>query len=339
MQDDLFRHVNGTWLANAEIPADKPLAGAFMNLRDRAEEAVRDIITTIEADSFIRRRPRSRTCTPASWTPTRWRRWARAPLSPLFAAIDAVTSVPQLARLLGRFARSGVGGLVGVDTESDPGDPNRYVMFAGQGGIGLPDEAYYRLDEHAAVREAYQIHLRTSLELAGVEHPATQAQRIFALETEIAGTHWDKVRCRDLRQMYNLMKLDDFVVSAPGLHWREFLDGAGIDESAMSELVAMQPSFFVEVSTLLTDDRLSAWLAWAKWRVINSLSPYLSSAFVEENFRFYGTVLSGTPELRERWKRGVSLVEGSLGEAVAGSTSSGISRRSPRSGWTRWSPT
>ena len=92
--------------------------------------------------------------------------------------------------------------------------------------------------------------------------------------------------------------------------------GADIDESAMSELVAMQPSFFVEVSALLTAERLPAWRAWARWRVINSLAPYLSSAFVDENFRFYGTVLSGTPQLRERWKRGVALVEGSLGEAV-----------------------
>ena len=316
VQDDLFRHVNGTWLANAEIPADKPLAGAFMNLRDRAEEAVRDIITTIEADSIHPEEAKIADLYASFMDADAVEALGAAPLSPLFAAIDAVTSVPELARLLGRFARSGVGGLAGVDTESDPGDPNRYVMFTGQGGIGLPDEAYYRLEEHAAIREAYQTHLRTSLELAGVEHPATQAQRIFALETDIAGTHWDKVRCRDLRQMYNLMGLEDFIGSAPALHWREFLDGAGIDESAMSELVAMQPSFFVEVSALLTPARLSAWLAWAKWRVINSLSPYLSSAFVEENFRFYGTVLSGTPELRERWKRGVSLVEGSLGEAV-----------------------
>ena len=258
VQDDLFRHVNGTWLADAEIPADKPLAGAFMNLRDRAEEAVRDIITTIDADLTSSHPDEAKIADlyASFMDADAVEALGAAPLSPLFAAIDAVTSMPQLARLLGRFARSGVDGLIGVDTESDPGDPNRYVMFAGQGGIGLPDEAYYRLDEHAAVREAYQTHLRTSLELAGVEHPATQAQRIFALETEIAGTHWDKVRCRDLRQMYNLMELDDFVVSAPGLHWREFLDGAGIDESAMSELVAMQPSFFVEVSTLLTDDRL-----------------------------------------------------------------------------------
>ena len=116
--------------------------------------------------------------------------------------------------------------------------------------------------------------------------------------------------------MYNLMSLDEFAASCPGLHWREFLAGGDIAESTMGELVAMQPSFFTEVSALLTEDRLPAWRAWARWKVINSLSPYLSNAFVEENFRFYGTVLMGTPELRERWKRGVALVEGSLGEAV-----------------------
>src|SRR3712207_7632174 len=92
--------------------------------------------------------------------------------------------------------------------------------------------------------------------------------------------------------------------------------GADIDESTMSELVSMQPSFFAEVSALLTPERMPAWRAWARWRVVHSLAPYLSRLFVDENFRFYGTVLSGTPELRERWKRGVALVEGSLGEAV-----------------------
>jgi putative endopeptidase len=116
--------------------------------------------------------------------------------------------------------------------------------------------------------------------------------------------------------MYNLMGLDDFAASCPGLHWREFLAGADIAEAKMGELVAMQPSFFTEVSALITEDRLPAWRAWSRWKVISSLSPYVSSALVEENFRFYGTVLSGTPELRERWKRGVALVEASVGEAV-----------------------
>ena len=222
----------------------------------------------------------------------------------------------ELIRLLGSFTRSAVSGLIGIDTESDPGNPNRYVMFAGQGGLGLPDEEYYRLDTYAEIRAKYQDHIAASFELAGVDDPAAQAKQVLDLETEIAATHWDKVRCRDLRQMYNLLPLDDFVASYPDLHWREFLAGARIDEAAMSELVVMQPSFFGEVSALITPERLPAWQAWAKWRVINSLAPYLSEAFVAGNFGFYGTVLSGTPELRERWKRGVALVEGALGEAV-----------------------
>ena len=316
VQDDLFRHVNGRWLAEAEIPADKPLAGAFMDLRDAAELAVRDIITTLEADGPGSDAAKIADLYASFLDTDAVEAAGAAPLAPLFAEIDAVADPEQLAGLLGRFTRRAVGGLVGVETESDPGDPNRYVMFAGQGGLGLPDEAYYRLEEHAETRAAYREHLERSLALAGLEDAAGQADLVLALETDIARTHWDKVKTRDLRLMYNLTPLADFTDAAPGLHWRTFLAAAGIDESAMSELVAMQPSFFSEVSALLTAERLPAWRSWARWRVVNSLAPYLSSAFVDENFRFYGTVLSGTPQLRERWKRGVALVEGALGEAV-----------------------
>ena len=154
------------------------------------------------------------------------------------------------------------------------------------------------------------------LEIAEVDYPATQAQRIFELETDIAACHWDKVKTRDLRLMYNLMSLAEFSVGSAALHWRTFMAGADIDERHMAELVVEQPSFFTEVADLLTDDRLQTWKVWLKWRVIGSYAPYLSSAFVNENFAFYGTTLQGTPQLRERWKRGVGLVEGALGEAV-----------------------
>ncbi len=316
VQDDLFRHVNGAWLNTAEIPADKPLAGAFMHLRDQAEEAVRGIITTLAEGPTDTDEAKIADLYASFMDADAVEAAGTGPLAPMLAAIDAVATPVDLAQLLGRFTRSGVNGLVGVDTESDPGNPLRYVMFAGQGGLGLPDEAYYRLPEHAAIRDHYHDHVVRSFELAALPDPAGQARQVIDLETEIAATHWDKVKCRDLRQMYNLMSLDEFADSGPALHWREFLAGADIDETAMTELVAMQPSFFVEVSALLTEDRLPAWRAWARWRLINSWSPYLSSAFVAENFAFYGTVLAGTPELRERWKRGVALVEGSLGEAV-----------------------
>src|SRR5699024_12845434 len=101
-----------------------------------------------------------------------------------------------------------------------------------------------------------------------------------------------------------------------GLDWDAFWAGTGIAAEKYAEVVNMQPSFFTEVAALLTDERLADWQAWARWRVVSSLSPYLPQAFVDERFRFYGTILSGTPTLKERWKRGVDLVEGALGEAV-----------------------
>jgi putative endopeptidase len=316
IQDDLFRHVNGSWLNKTEIPADKPVTGAFMELRDQAEAAVRDIITTLEGGAPGSDETRIADLYASFMDEEAAEKAGADPILPLLASIDAVETVPNLTRLVGGFARQAVAGLLALQAEPDPGDPNRYVMFAGQGGLGLPDEEYYRLDEYAEIRAQYVQHVAASFALAGIEDSEAQAQQVFDLETAIAATHWDKVKCRDLRLMYNLMTLDEFTASCPGLHWREFLAGGDIAESKMAELVAMQPSFFADLSALLTDDRLPAWRAWARWKVINSLSPYLSSAFVDENFRFYGTVLSGTPELRERWKRGVALVEGSVGEAV-----------------------
>jgi putative endopeptidase len=210
----------------------------------------------------------------------------------------------------------GIGGLLAVEAESDPGDPTRYVMFVNQGGLGLPDEEYYRLDTYAGIRDEYRKHLAASFALAGLPEPEAQADAAFALEVEIAACHWDKVKCRDMRLMYNLRTLAAFESETPGLRFRTFLAGAEISEEAMAELVVAQPSFFGDVAKLITPERLADWKSWARWKLITTLSPYLSSAFVDEHFRFYGTVLSGTPELRPRWKRGVSLVEGALGEAV-----------------------
>jgi putative endopeptidase len=321
IQDDLYRHVNGGWMARTEIPADKPMTGSFVDLRDRAEAAVRDIITSIAADRSGGRvlgdDERKIADLYASFMDEEAiERAGAAPLADGLAGIDAVGSTEDLMRLLGRSARDGVGGLVSFEAESDPGDPTRYVMFVGQSGLGLPDEEYYREAGYAAIREAYREHIAASFRLAGLDDAAGQAEQVLTLETQIAAGHWDKVKCRDMRLMYNLRSLDDFVASAPELHWRAFMAGAEIRDATMAELVVAQPSFFPEVAGLLTAERLPTWRSWARWRLISALSPYLSSAFVDERFRFYGTVLFGTPQIKDRWKRGVALVEDALGEAV-----------------------
>ncbi len=318
VQDDLYRHVNGGWIASTPIPADKPLTGSFMLLRDAAEEAVRAIITGMDRSAVVEDSDEAKIADLyASFMDTDTIEGAGAtPLSGYLEQIEAVADVPDLITLMGSYARLGVHGLVGVGTESDPGNPNRYVMFIGQSGLGLPDEAYYREDAYGEVKTAYLGHIERMLALAGLDDAAAKAQQILDLETAIAACHWDKVKTRDIRLMYNLMSLADFASGSPALHWRAFMAAADIDERQMAELVVEQPSFFTKVADLLTEDRLGAWRLWLTWRVIGSYAPYLSSAFVEENFAFYGTTLQGTPVLKERWKRGVSLVEGALGEAV-----------------------
>ena len=316
IQDDLFRHVNGRWLANTEIPEDKPVAGAFITLRDEAEKAVRKIITELPPGEPGSEATKIADLYASFMDEAAVEEAGAAPLAPLLAEVDGVSTVADLMTLVGSFARRAISGLATFEAESDPGDPNRYVMFVGQGGLGLPDEAYYRLETYAVLRDQYREHVAASLRLAGIDEPDNAAHTVLDLETEIAAGHWDRVKCRDMRLMYNLMSLDDFVSGSPGLHWRAFLTGADVPEQAMAELVVQQPSFFTSVAELITDDRLPSWKMWAKWKLISSLSPYLSSAFVNERFRFYGTILSGTPVLKERWKRGVELVEGALGEAV-----------------------
>ena len=316
LQDDLFRHVNGGWLQRADIPDDKPMIGAFVELRDQAEAAVRDIITTVDASQPDTDAAKIADLYASFMNEEAVESAAATPLAAPLRRIDAAGTPDELMRLVGGLARRGVAGLFGFEAESDPGDPTRYVMYVGQDGIGLPDEEYYRLDTYADIRRQYLDHVAKSFELAGLEDPTGQAEQVFALETDIASTHWDKVKCRDMRLSYNLMSLQEFDAASPALGWRQFLAGAEIDEQTMAELWVAQPSFFTDVAGLLTEERLPAWRAWAKWKLISSLSPYLSQSFVDERFRFYGTVLSGTPAIKERWKRGVALVEGALGEAV-----------------------
>ncbi|WP_432559871.1 M13 family metallopeptidase [Granulicoccus sp. GXG6511] len=319
--DDLFRHVNGTWLRTAEIDADKPGAGAFITLRDQAEEAVRDIITGLggqDGDGVAPGTDAARIADLyASFMDTeRIEELGARPLLPWLDQVDRVDSTRALSRLLGTWLGLGVRSVLGIGSDSDPGNPERALLFSGQSGLGLPDESYYREEQHAEIFGAYAEHVERTFALLGAADPAAAAARVVELETALAAVHWDKVRTRDLQQMYNLQTWADFTGAAPGIDWAEFLAGAGIPDSALAEVVNAQPSFVTGLAELVTDDRLEQWRDWARFALVSSLSPYLSEDFVAERFRFYGTVLSGVPTNRERWKRGVALVEGALGEAV-----------------------
>ncbi|HYP74001.1 MAG TPA: M13-type metalloendopeptidase, partial [Microbacterium sp.] len=238
------------------------------------------------------------------------------PLHGQLARVDAIDSVPALLRTVGELEREGVGGLIGTYIEPDPGNPQRYVVFFVQGGLSLPDESYYRLENFTATRVAFRDYVATMLTLAGIDEAGAQADRILALETEIASHHWDNVRSRDAVATYNLMSWDE-VRELVGVDLDPWLDAVapGFQEG-FAEIDVNQPSALAGLGTLLTDERLDDWKSWLRLHIVRASAAFLSAAFVDANFAFYGTELTGVPTNRERWKRGVSFVEAAMGEAV-----------------------
>ena len=323
-QDDLFRHVNGNWLERTEIPDDKARWGAFHLLAEQAEKDVREIVEEAQgAEPGTETRKIGDLYT--SFMDThRVAELGATPLADQLARVDAISSIPELLRTVGELEREGAGGLIALYVEPDPGDPSRYVPFLVQSGLSLPDESYYRLDNFAETRTAFRAHVERMLELtaaglgegAGIDDPAGQADRIIALETELATHHWDNVRSRDAVATYNLKPWDE-VQQLVGVDLAPWLEGvAPHHPDAFAEVVVYQPSFLEGLGALLTEDRLDDFKAWLRFSVVHAAAAFLSDDFVDENFSFYGTQLTGVPVIRERWKRGVGLAEAALGEAI-----------------------
>ncbi|MDO9378589.1 MAG: M13-type metalloendopeptidase [Nocardioidaceae bacterium] len=319
VQDDLYRHVNGGWLDTARIPADRATAGSFVTLVDEAEAQVRAIVEAARDDRGTTddRELAQIGALYASFMDTdRVEELGASPLADDLARVDGITDVAGFVRTLGGLERTGVSGVIGMYVSPDQGDPEHYVVSVLQAGLGLPDESYYREDGFVDARTAYEKHVATMLGLAGVDDPAARAERILALETLVAAQHWDRVACRDAQKTYNPTTFDELVAATPSFDWTTWAGAAAIDLSALERVVVRQPSYLVGLESLLTEKHLDAWRDWLRWQVVHAAAPFLSTAFVEENFDFYGRTLSGTDQLRARWKRGVGFVERTMGEAV-----------------------
>jgi putative endopeptidase len=195
-------------------------------------------------------------------------------------------------------------------------DASTNILYMQQGGLSLPDEAYYREEQYLEIRKAYLAHVAKMFELAAVTNAQELAEKVLALETSIASHHWDQVKDRDATLTYNKLTRSQVRALMPTFDWESYLLHGQIPSIVLDSVIVQQPSFFEGLDSILKNFDAQSWKAWLKWQIISGAAPYLSSEFVNQNFEFYGKTLSGTPELRERWKRAVSLIEGSLGEAV-----------------------
>ncbi|MEB3071212.1 M13 family metallopeptidase [[Mycobacterium] vasticus] len=320
-QDDLFGHVNGRWLDDYEMPPDRATDGAFRTLFDRAEVQVRELLT--EAVS---------SAAPAGTDERRIgdlyasfldeQAVQAAGLEPLrreLATIDDAADLGALARVLGGYQRRGTGGGVGLYVDTDSKDSSRYLLHLNQSGIGLPDESYYREEQHAEILAAYPGHIAAMFALVyggdPSEHAAT-AGRIVALETRLAGAHWDVVKRRDADLTYNLRAFAELPAEAPGFDWAGWADGLGVPAGAAAELVVRQPDYLTAFANLWSSAEFADWQDWARWRLIHARAGLLTDELVAEDFAFYGRRLSGTEQIRDRWKRAVSVVESLMGDTV-----------------------
>ncbi len=315
--DDFYRYVNGRWLDNTEIPADRTNYGVFTKLDEEAQEQVRDIIEEAAALD-------APDGTPTQKVGDLYNSWMDAErveelgLAPLQDDIDRLSALEDrdaVARAMGDpgLASSAiVGGYVDVDVKNT----DRYVMYVTQAGLGLPNRDYYleegeRFDE---IREAYVAYIETLFTLAGIEGGADKAQAIMALESEMAEAHWTPAKRRDRDLTYNMVSVDELPGYAPGFPWTPFLEEAGL--AGESEFVLRENDAIQAQARIFGETPLETWRDYLVFHLLDEHASYLPSAFDEASFNFFGRTLNGQPEQRDRWRRGVALIDGTLGEAV-----------------------
>jgi predicted metalloendopeptidase len=321
VQDDFFGHLNGQWLKTTEIPSDRTSWGTFMKLRDDTQAQIRGIV---EADQ---KKPGKKVGSDEQkigdlytsfMDEKKLETLATRPLSGELQRIRALKDKKGVPALVAHLSQIGVAVPYGIGVAQDAKESTRYATYIRQGGLSLPDRDYYlKMDDKrmAGIKAKYEQHVTNILALAGDKDAAAKAKAIVAFETELAKVQWTRVELRDPNKSYNKMSVEELGKLAPDYDWKAALGAAGIGNKADYVIVG-QPSYVTGFNEVLNKTDLDTVKAYFQWQVLREFSPYLSKAFVDERFDFYGKTLSGVKEMEPRWKRGVGTVEGALGEAL-----------------------
>jgi predicted metalloendopeptidase len=319
VQDDLFTHMNGKWLATTEIPADKSSWGSFAKLNDDIQPQLRAIIEGAGGNKAGGPEAQRIGDFYASFMDeAKLEQLGLKPLSAELAKVAALSDKKQLPALIAHFNQIGVTAPYGYGIHQDNKDSTKYVADISQDGLGLPDRDYYLKADDKKLADTlakYELHVAKILTLAGDANGAETAHAIVAFETELAKLQWTKVELRDPIKAYNKVDIAKLGEVAPGYDWNAYLTDAGV-AGKVTYVIVSQPSYLKGMTALLNSTPLDTLKAYFQWHLLRSNAAYLNKAFVDESFAFYGTVLSGVTEQRPRWKRGVSVTQGALGEAV-----------------------
>ncbi len=318
-QDDLYQHVNGTWLASTEIPADKGSYDQFNKVFDAVQDQLRSVVEGLQksVDASDPDQQKIADLYSTFMDEAALEPLALKPLADEFAKIDALKDKSQIPSLIAHYNQIGVGSPYTPQVHQDAKDATKYVFDLGQDGLGMPDRDYYLQNDERLqqIRANYRKHVEKMLTLAADKSAAGDAQDILALETALAKVQWTKVENRDPVKTYNKIEFTKLAGLAPGYNWKAYLVDSGV-EGKIDYLIISQPSYITAFNKLLQQTPLAVWKSYFRWRLLTECAPFLSKSFVDENFAFYGTALRGVKENEPRWKRGVELVDDSIGEGL-----------------------
>ena len=311
--DDFFEYANGGWLARTPIPPDQASASAGRDIFNLTQEQLRALIETSAA------KPTTPTAAQIGGLYKSFMDEAAVealdakPLAKDLAAIQAVTSKPEFVTLMAQTASNVGSSVFALQPYADAKKPVT-TLYLGQGGLGMPDRDYYLTDRFTDKKQAYEAFITRTFTLLADPNAAANAKDVLAFETRIAEASWPAAERRDIDKVYNPMTVAELQSYAPSIEWRSYLDGAGL--KGLQNVVLNEKSAVQKIAQLIADTPLDTLKAWETFHWVRGASPYLSKRFVDSTFEFAEKAMSGTPEQRPRWKRGVSLVDGNLGEAV-----------------------
>jgi len=326
--NNFYAYANGGWMKATEIPADRAGWNVFAVL---AEETLQRTHALLEETVRMKPAPGTDLGKVADFYVTYMdeasiEAQGLGPMKATLSRISSVENTKELSRVLGEQLRADVDPLnatnfhtdrlFGLWVSPDFNSPTRYAPYLLQGGLGLPDRAYYvdAAPRMADIRTKYQTHIATILTLAGIPDAAARAARIFALEDKMAKVHATREESADVLKANNPWKPTDFATRAPGIDWAAFFAAAGLEKQPL--FIVWQPAAVSGLAALVASESLSTWREYLTFHALDRRSGVLPRAFVDERFAFYGKILRGTPELTARWKRAVTSTDGALGDAI-----------------------
>lgn len=315
-QDNLFLYVNGTWLKETPIPADKSDYGTFAELADRVDRQIKEIIDQLAAGSHEAGTEEQKIVDLylSYMDTTLLEQKKLIPLEGEFKKILDVGNRDELAGLIAYLRRLGVQTPFSSYVRIDDKNPSRYIVSISQSGLGLPDRDYYLDERFAQINQEYQKYIMRLLELAGISNAEKKAGEIYQLEKNLAKNHWTRVENRDAEKRYNKLGIKELEKLSPDFNWQRFMIEGGLGNE--KELLVSQPSYLQAFSGIWKKTSLNTWKYYFIYKLLNEFAPYLNKDFADLQFDFYGKKLRGIQEDKPRWKKGIELVNSSLGMLV-----------------------